>query len=94
MELDYCIDELSSRSQHDDPRATMELFGSWCWASLEFQVEGKDGATEPSKVVETPEQKITLKHLLGGAPSSDFEVLSGSGLVQPASISVQKLFCQ
>ena len=40
---------------HDDPRATAELFGSWRWASSEFQVDGKDGAIEPSGVVESLE---------------------------------------
>ena len=34
--------------------------------SSEFQIDGKDGAIEPSGVVKTPEWKITLKHLVGG----------------------------
>ena len=55
------------RSQHDDPGATAELPGSWHWASSEFQVDGKDGAIEPSWVAESPERKITPKHLAGGA---------------------------
>jgi len=33
----------------------------------EVQVDGKDGAIEPSGVVESLERKITSKHLVGGA---------------------------
>ena len=41
--------------------------------SLEFQVDGKDEAVEPSVVVEILEQKITLKHVVEGALCSEPE---------------------
>ena len=44
------------RSQHDDPRATTGLSGSWRWAIPEFLVDDKDGAIEPSGVMESPER--------------------------------------
>jgi len=53
--------------RHDDPRAMAELSGSWRWASSGFQVDGKDGAVEPSGVVESSERKITPYHMVGGA---------------------------
>jgi len=37
------------------------------WASAEFQVDGKNGAVEPSGVVEFSEWKTTPKHLVGRA---------------------------
>jgi len=43
----------------DDPGATTELSGSRLWASSKFQVDGKDRALEPFRVVESPKQKIT-----------------------------------
>jgi len=45
---------------------TAQLFESWRWASSESHVDGKDGAVEPSGVVESPERTITLNHPVGG----------------------------
>ena len=50
---------------HDDPKATMDLFGFWHWTSSEFQVDGKDGAIV-SRSGRVSERKITPKHLVRG----------------------------
>jgi len=49
------------------------------------QVNGKDRAIEPFGVVESLEQKFTLKHPVRGALRSESEELSGSGPVQSGS---------
>ena len=71
MEPYHCLDGLSPRSQHDNPGVTMKLSKSWRWGSSESQVNGKDGAIKPYRVVETREWKITLKHLVREALSSN-----------------------
>ena len=61
--------------RHDNPGVTAEHSGLWHWASSEFQVDGKNGAIEPSGLVKSSERKITPKHLVRVALRSEAEAL-------------------